>query len=195
MRRDPTLLHALAAVLVLGLALGLVAAPAARAAELEGVRLDDSAKVGDATLVLNGVGLRKKAIFKVYVGGLYLAAKQSDATKILAEDGPRRIAMQFVRNVGKDSLCGAWNDGLAANTPGASAEVQADFAKLCDWMEDVATGDRLVFTYAPGTGTEVEVKGKAKGTLAGKPFADAIFGCFIGPSPPSADFKKGLLGG
>ena len=63
----------LAVLLILAI---LPVAPA-QAAELGGVELADTATVGDQTLVLNGLGLRKKAIFKVYVGGLYLPKKSS----------------------------------------------------------------------------------------------------------------------
>ncbi|MEM1206608.1 MAG: chalcone isomerase family protein [Acidobacteriota bacterium] len=172
----------------------LLASPLA-AAKLAGVSMGDTAKVGEETLVLNGLGLRKKAIFKVYVGALYLPKKQSDGGAILAADEPRRLAMEFVRKVGADSLVGAWNDCLTANSPNASADVRKGFESLNGWMADVGSGDRLVFTYSPAGGTEVQVKGTKKGVVAGKPFADALFACWIGDVPPSEDFKKGLLGG
>jgi hypothetical protein len=40
----------------------------ALAGELAGVTLSDTLKAGDKTLKLNGLGLRKRALFKVYVG-------------------------------------------------------------------------------------------------------------------------------
>ena len=49
-----------------------LAARPALARELAGVSLPDTLSAGDKALKLNGLGLRKKAIFKVYVGGLYL---------------------------------------------------------------------------------------------------------------------------
>ena len=62
-------------------------------------------------------------------------------------------------------------------------------------MEEMRDGDKLMFTYRPGKGTEVNVKGKVKGTLEGKTFSDALFACWIGPKPgPGESFKKGLLG-
>ncbi len=163
------------------------------AAELAGVAMKDRVDVDGETLVLNGLGLRKKAIFKVYVGGLYLPAKESDAGKILAADGPRRTVMEFLRKVSKAQLCGGWEDGLANNTPGASPAVAASFEKLCGWMEDVGTGERIVFTYASGE-TKVEVRGVVRGSVPGKAFADALFACWLGPAPPSEEFRDGMLG-
>ena len=55
---------------------------------------------------------------------------------------------------------------------------------------------QLVLSYAPATGTTVEVNGKSKGTLPGKATSDAIVRTWIGPDPaPGADFKKAVLGG
>ena len=166
--------------------IALAPRPAA-AAELAGAAFDDSVRVGDQTLVLNGLGLRKKAIFKVYVGGLYLPAREPAAA------GPRRTVMHFLRRVTKAQLCGGWDDGLANNTPGASADVKAGFEKLCGWMEDVEEGERIVFTYAGGE-TEVAVNGRTQGSVEGKGFADALFAVWLGPKPPTEELRDGMLG-
>lgn len=182
--------------LLLGLALAGVAVVPAGAAALAGVTLTDQTPVEGQNLMLNGIALRSKAIFKVYVAGLYLPAKQTDAAAVMAADTPRQMVMHFVRSVGAGKVNEGWSEGLAANTPAASAEVKAGFDTLMKAMEDVEEGDRLVFTYVPEKGTTVSVKGKDKGTIAGKAFADALLACWIGPKPgPGEDFKKGLLGG
>ena len=180
--------------LCLGLAVASAGAFPAGAAELAGVRMPDTAKVGDKTLVLNGLGLRTKMIFKVYVAGLYLPAKQSDPAKILAEDGPRRLEMQFMRSVGKDKIAEAWAECLANNSPGAAAEVKAGFKQLEGWTADMEEGHKMSFTYQPGVGTEIAVQGAAKGSVAGKAFADAMFACWLGPAPPNPEIKTGILG-
>ncbi|MDA8021161.1 MAG: chalcone isomerase family protein [Thermoanaerobaculia bacterium] len=173
----------------------LLDVPPLDAAELAGAELDDTTQVGDETLVLNGLGLRKKAIFKVYVAGLYLPEKNCDGAAILAADETRHLVMAFVRSVGKGSLTGAWDDCLKNNTPDASSEIKRGFKSVNDWMVDVQNKDRISFTYVPGTGVTVEVGGETQGPIEGKPFADALFACWIGEVPPSEDFKKGLLGG
>ena len=180
-------------VLALSLILVLPALPG-QAAELSGVTMADSRAVAGESLVLNGMGLRKKAIFKVYVAGLYLPAKESSAEKILADDGARLLEMQFVRTVGKESLVGAWTECLASGSPNASTSVTRAFETLGSWMQDVGSGDTLVFTYTPAGGLQVDVKGKTAGTLDGKATADALFRCWLGPNPPSEAFKAGLLG-
>jgi hypothetical protein len=176
--------------------LALFLALPAAAGTLAGVTLPDKADVDGKSLVLNGMGLRKRAIFKIYVAGLYLPQKEKSAAKVLGADVPRRMVLHFIYDVSKDQMCDAWNEGLEANTPNASAEVKKNFGTLCTWMDGVGEGQKLVLTYVPGTGTQVEVAGKVKGTLPGKPTADAILSTWIGKDPaPGADFKKAVLGG
>lgn len=176
-------------------ALSLLLAVPAGAGTLAGVTLPDKAEVKGQSLVLNGMGLRKKFVIKVYVAGLYLPQKEKNAQTILSGDTPHRMVMHFLYGVSKDQMCDAWNEGLAANTPNASAEVKKAFTTLCSWMEPIDEGKQLVMTYVPGEGTQVEVNGKVKGTLPGAATADAILATWIGPKPgPGEDFKKALLG-
>src|SRR5262249_3272524 len=177
-----------------GLSLGL-AAVAAEARTIAGVNLAESVTVNNQTLVLNGASIRKKLFIKVYVGGLYLAAKQSDPVAVMSADNARRMVMHFVFGASKSQISEAWDEGLRDNTPNASAEVKANFAKLTSWMEAIDSGKELVLTYVPGSGTIIEVNGVAKGTLPGKATADAILATWIGPKPgPGEGFKKEVLG-
>ncbi len=165
------------------------------AGTLKGVNMEDSIKMDDQDLVLNGMALRRKFVFKVYVAGLYLPQKEKSGEKILAADETRRMIMHFLRGVGPKKINGAWYDGLEDNTPNASGKLKQQFKDLAAMMEEVEDGDRMVFTYVPNKGTEVVVKKKVKGTIPGKPFADALFSCWIGKKPgPGEGFKKDLLG-
>jgi len=191
MRRQPTLVPAL----LLVLALVIPFAAPAHAAELAGVTMPDSVQVDGSTLALNGMGLREKFFIDVYVAGLYLPKKMTSGEKILAADTARQTVMHFVFDVDKGKICDAWNESLEANVPNASAELETDFETLCGWMEDLADGDTMTYTYVPGKGTTVSVKGQDKGTIEGKAFADALFASWIGDHPATGKLKKGLLGG
>jgi len=183
-------------VLALAAALALPAARPAAAGTLAGVSMPDRIDVDGHNLVLNGMGLRKKLFIKVYVGGLYLPSKESSASKVLAADAPRRMAMDFLYGVSPEQMCDAWNEGLELTTPNPAPEVQKAFGQLCKWMDGVGKGQKLLLTYVPGQGTQVEVSGKVKGTLPGKPTADAILRTWLGEkAAPGEDFRKAVLGG
>ncbi len=167
----------------------------AGAGTLAGVTLADTVTVGDEILVLNGMGLRKKFVVKVYVAGLYLPRRMQDADSLLALDTVRRVVMHWKRDVDSDKICGGWQDGLKANTPDASIDLQAGFDTLCAWTEDAKSGEETILTYFPGKGTEISLAGEVKGVIEGKAFADALFACFIGPKPgPGEKFKSALMG-
>ena len=171
----------------------LLGAATLTAATLSGVTLPDTAKVGDKTLVLNGMGLRTKMMFKVYVGGLYLEQKSSDAGAILKADAPKRVVMQMLRDLSKDQMVEAFTEQFEANTP-TWQSMKADIDKMLGAFEPTKTGEQMVFTYQPGTGTTLAIGGKDKVTIPGHAFGQAMFACWLGPKPPSGDLKKGMLG-
>ena len=81
-------------VLLAALALcGSLCGSIARAAEVEGVRVEDQVTAGGQTLVLNGAGVRTKLAFiKLYVGALYLTAKKTAAEDIIKDAGAASVS-------------------------------------------------------------------------------------------------------
>jgi len=198
LRKDPrmktpvlrTLSHAVVMVM---LALPILGT-ATLAAELAGATLPDTLSAGDKTLKLNGLGLRKKAMFKVYVGGLYLESPSKDAGGILASDQARAIRMHFLRDLKKAQLVEAFQEGFEANAKDKAGQ-KTVFDKMLALVPDVKEGETLTFTYVPGKGTTLRVGDKDLGAFEGKGFADAVLSIWLGPRPPSEDLKKGMLGG
>jgi hypothetical protein len=165
-----------------------------RAASLAGVTLPDTEQVAGAKLVLNGLGLRTKFFIKVYVAGLYVGQKSSDAHAILAADAPKRIVMQFLHGASKSQMADAFSDSFNDNSPDALKTMKADIDRLLGALEPVKVGDQMVFTYVPGTGTTFALNGTDKLTIAGPAFGPVLFSVWLGPKPPTADLKKGMLG-
>ena len=180
-----------AAVLVILTALMFHTAALAR--ELEGATLADTLTVGEKTLKLNGLGLRKRAMFKVYVGGLYLEAPSKDAGAILASDQSKAIRLHFLRDLKKGQLVEAFQEGFDANAKDKAAQ-KAAFDRMLALVPDVKEASTLTFTYLPGKGTMLQVADKELGVFEGKGFADAVFSIWLGPKPPSEDLRKGMLG-
>lgn len=187
--------------LLAALAVTVAAASAqAQPVELEGVKLEPAAQVAGAALQLNGVGLRKRAIFKVYVAGLYVPQKSADAAALLSQKGPRRISITMLRDVDADSFSGALNDGLRANH--TEAQVAA-FKSQIDTLNanlkavgEAKKGDVIHFEYLPESGTRVTVNGQPRGSvIPGEDFFAAVLRIWIGDKPVDADLKKGLTRG
>ena len=174
-------------------ALALGALPAA-AKELAGVTMPDTISAAGKTLKLNGLGLRKKAVFKVYVGGLYLEAPSKSASAILAADAPRALKMHFLRSIDRGKLVETFQEGFTANSPQKAAAQKAGVDRLLATVADVKEGSVTTYTYVPGTGTVVNRDGKDVATIEGKEFAEVLFSLWLGPKPPSEELQNGLLG-
>ncbi len=163
-------------------------------ASLAGVTLPDSVNAGNTPLVLNGLGLRSKYMVKVYVAGLYLVKKSSDAEAILKAEEPRRIVMHFVHNVSKNQMTDAFEESFRDNSPEASHAVKGDIDRFLAALEPLKEQDEMEFTYIPGVGTTLVIRGQEKLTIGTPAFGQMLFSVWLGPKPPNASLKKGLLG-
>jgi hypothetical protein len=180
----------LAASFVLWLATPLAAA------ELAGVTLPDHVSATGRELVLNGIGLREATVLMVdvYVAGLYLPEKTSDAAAILKPDVPKQLVMHFVRSVGKEKLADAWIEGFAANADGQGETVAAGLAKLNAAMRDVKKDDVIALTYQPGAGVSVTIGDKESALISGDEFQRVLYAIWLGAKPPNVALREGLLG-
>jgi len=170
----------------------------AQAAEVHGVKLDDSIQVGDSALVLNGAGVRTKLVFKVYVGALYLTAKKSDVAAVLADAGAKRVSLHMLRSLSAEKLVHALDEGLEANN--TTVELAALEPQIKTFRQHmmaggaVKEGDVIVLDYVPGKGTQASLNGKALGTTEGEAFNQALLKIWLGEHPVDADLKKAMLG-
>ncbi|MGB9234422.1 MAG: chalcone isomerase family protein [Terriglobales bacterium] len=164
------------------------------AAELAGVSMPDTVQVGRTSLVLNGMGLRTKYMVKVYVAGLYLTQKSADPGAILKADEPKRIVLQFMRSVSKNQMAEAFDESFRDNAPDAERTMKADIDRMLGALEPLKEGDQMIFTCVPGMGTTFAINGKERLVIDGPSFGQALFSVWLGPKPPTAALKKGLLG-
>lgn len=172
----------------------LLATQPTLARQIEGVELPEQIQRGAQTLVLNGAGVRKKAIFDVYVAALYVPTKTRDVKTVLLPQ-PKRLSMHFLRDVDAAKLRSAWSEGFAANVAAsARAGLDARIAEFNALFPDVKKGDTVTLDYVPGQGVAVTVKGVAKSAIAGDDFAQALFNIWLGSQPVSAKLKQQLLG-
>lgn len=170
-----------------------------QAAEISGVKFDDTVKVAGKDLKLNGVGMRTKVIFKVYAAGLYLQDKKTTTPEVLAAEGPRRVTLVMMRDVSSEDFGKAFMDGLNANVN--TAEKAAIVGQISKFGEMFATldglkkGNVLHLDWIPGSGTQCELNGKKIGeTVPDLAFYNAVLRLWIGDKPVDSSLKPALLG-
>jgi Chalcone isomerase-like len=186
--------------LATGAALALAfALPAMAAIDVNGVKFDDTNKVGGKDLKLNGAGMRTKLIIKVYAAGLYLPEKSKNVAEILKMEGPRRVTLVMARDLSSQDLAKAFMDGINENLDKAEkAKIVTQIGKFGEMfasVDDIKKGDVMHMDWIPGTGTVCELNGKRIGDTASDiNFYNAVLRIWLGDKPADSSLKPALLG-
>ena len=175
---------------------------AARAVEIEGVKIDDKVALagGLPELVLNGAGVRHKFVFiKVYIGSLYLTQKKTDSEAIFADPGPKRVAMHILSGeVTAHDLISSMNNALAVNlSPHELALLEKRIRDLNNVMSTIKTinkGSVVFLDYTPDVGTRVVVNGQERITIPGEDFFRGMLHIWIGSKPVDGRLRDAMLG-
>ncbi len=164
---------------------------------INGVTLPATIKAGDATCNLNGGGIRKKLFFKLYVGGLYLSEKSSDATAIINADKPMAVKLQITSGIiSSENMSEAITEGFEASTGGNVAPLKAEIEAFVNTFkkDEIVEGNVFDIVYVPGKGVESYKNSKLQGTIKGMDFKKALFGIWLGSKPADDDLKEAMLG-
>ena len=180
--------------------LALLAAPAAQAQVIvEGARYETSVVLDGERLELNGVGIRRRFMFDIYAGGLYVAKRAARTEELVSQPGAKRVALRFLRDVDGDLFVNSLHNGLKANHSDAElAKWTTQVDALTRTIQTIALarrGDSVNFEYTPRDGTRVTVNGVTRGPLIpGADFYAAVLRVWLGETPADAGLKKGMLG-
>ncbi|MFW2357355.1 chalcone isomerase family protein [Hydrogenophaga sp.] len=180
-------------------ALLLPALSQAATVDISGVKLEDRATVAGQSLLLNGAGVRYKAVFKVYTAGLYLGQKAETTEAVLAASGPRRLTITMLRDIDSGELGKLFSRGMEDNMDRAAfsklipgvlrmSQIFSDHKKLKE-------GETFLIDWIPGTGTVLTIKGNVEGEPFKEPeFFNALMRIWLGPKPADWQLKDALLG-
>ena len=175
-------------------ALVLAVSPAA-AAELSGVAMPDSLDVAGAHLVLNGMALRTYSFLglHIYVAGLYLDHRSSDAPQIIASSAPKLLRFTFVRDVGQSNARRSWHESLANACRAPCALPPQSVQRFLAGVPAMRAGDTTQFLFA-GSRLDITMNGRSLGHVDDPLFVQVILASFIGEHPTVPDVKRELLG-
>jgi hypothetical protein len=181
--------------------LGALLAAGAQAATvtLADVKYADSVKVQDAALLLNGAGIRYKAVFKVYTAGLYLEQKAGTPQDVFALPGNKRLSITMLREIDSGELGKLFSRGMEDNMDRASfSKLIPGVLRMSQIFSDhkkLEAGDTFTIDWVPGKGTIITVKGVVQGEPFKEPaFFNALLGIWLGNKPADWKLKDALLG-
>ena len=168
------------------------------AAELSGVFVDDEIETANGqSLILNGIGLRGKLWFDIYVGSLYLTEKSQDVAEILSKPGPWRVQLDFVyTEVASENLLEAWREGFEKNQNSETlSKLQPQIEQFYTYFSSaVVTRDQFRFDYIPGLGTQISKNKQIMGLIPGEDFKNALLEIWLGNYPADKNLKRNMLG-
>ena len=173
----------------------LLMTPFTEAKEVKGVNIPDSYMAGKTKLVLNGTGIRSKFFQSLYVGGLYLQKKSSDAKAIMDADEPMVIKMHVISGlITSDKMVDAFNDGFEKATNDNTKPIANEIKQFLGTFKRMNVNDVYDYVYIPGTGVQVYKNKSLKATVKGLAFKKALFGIWLCDDPADEKLKKGMLG-
>lgn len=168
-----------------------------QAREFKGINVPEEVLLDGAstTISLNGVGVRTKFFFDIYVGALYLESTAHTRDDILSLKGHKRVFMHFVYDeVSAEKLVAGWNEGFEGNLSEQQQAGLAEQIKTFNTMFDtVHAGDEVLLDYLPGQGTRVTIKGVIKGVIVGEDFNHALLNIWLGDEPADEGLKEAML--
>lgn len=182
---------------LLALAASALALPAS-SADISGIKFADNAEVAGQSLLLNGLGIRYRAVFRVYAAGLYLPKKSQDDKEVLAMPGAKRIHAVMLREVDGDMLGRLLMQGIRDNSTQSEALRHVDsIGKLGQAFSErkkLLIGDSFTIDFDPKLGPQIKVNGRAMASQSSDPNFNTLFlRIWLGDSPADHLLKKGML--
>lgn len=164
--------------------------------KIGGVSIPESLTVGSTELILNGGGIREKLWLDMYVGGLYLKAKSSDAQKIIAADEPMAIKLHIVSGlITSEKMEDATREGFTKSTKDNTSALMDRINTFMDvFREGIEVNDIFNLVYVPGKGVNIYKNKTLKTNIKGLDFKQALFGIWLCNEPPDEDLREGMLG-
>ena len=177
----------------------LLASGALAEVTVSGVKYDETADVRGSKLQLNGVGVRYKAIFKVYTAGLYLNRKAGTPEEVLAMPGAKRMSITMLRDIDSAELGKLFSRGMEDNMDKQSfSKLVPGVMRMSQLFSDckkLSAGDSFLIDWVPGTGTVITVKcSKDTEPFKEPEFYNALLRIWLGPNPADWKLKDALLG-
>lgn len=171
----------------------------AQTVDAGGAKIETSADVAGQKLVLNGYGVRYRAVFKVYAIGLYTKAKSDTVDGVIKMDGAKRVTLKLLRDVDGKDLGKAFTDGMQKNMlPEERAKAINGIFKFGKVFQDIKrapTGSVVTVDWTPGTGAVIQFDGKVVSEVIPEPeFYSALLRIWLGEDPADAKLKDQLLG-
>ncbi len=164
--------------------------------EVGGVKMPYTLKTDETTLLINGAGIREKYFMDLYVGALYLKAKNNDADKIINANEAMCIKLHIVSGlITSQKMIDAVDEGFKKSTNNNVTPILSKVNQFkAVFNEKINVGDIYDLVYESAKGILIYKNNKLATTIPGLDFKKALFGIWLCNKPADSTLKDKMLG-
>ncbi len=168
-----------------------------QAREIAGITFHDSIHIPgvQSALKLNGLGIRTKFFFKIYIAALYVQKNSNQAQEIISSPQAKRMVMHILYDeVDRKRMTDGWLSGFKDNLSETEfTKLKPDIEQFNTMFETTHAGDIIFLDFIPGYGCRITIKGQEKGTIKNPEFYPTLLKIWLGEEPISSRLKRELL--
>ncbi len=152
----------------------------------------------DEDLSLSGLAILAQLRNDIYIAAVYTTAGQGTAQLLLESDQRKRMELRVLTDRwSARSFASHWNQALPINNSEQQlAKFEREVRQFTSAVRGkLVPGDKVTIDYNANIHTQLSVDGVPLLTVTKDPlqFFQLLLRCWIGPRPPSSEFKNNIL--
>lgn len=145
-------------------------------------------------LEITGIASFSELGDEIYLAALYSEA--NDPAALFADSSERKMEIRFIDRMSKRRWATHWMQSIAINNDRDSLVNAVDELSqiLSSFADNLLPGDRVEIYFSPDLGTAIRINGITLANGKSTQAFNLFLSSWIGPVPPSSQFKNILLG-
>lgn len=160
------------------------------------IPLETTSHVDKHPMQLMGYALRRYHGEKMYVGAIYTAQKLKDVKSMIQKEIPMRMRLYILSQKIEPHISeNTWSEELYVNNSEAENEKFAN--QILSFKNQVKrtfkNGDIIDIEFTPESGMGLYINDDQKSTWPNKDLFNMTLKTWIGPHPPTREFKRAIM--
>lgn len=147
-------------------------------------------------LEVNGIAAYSEFGKEVFLGALYLEKRTGNVDRILAARGEKKLELRFVDDMSRRRWVNLWMQSIAINNSNADLKRHGKNLSrvFAAFREGPGRTDVVAIIQRRNGRTDFELNGLSLESVSAAGFFNLFSRAWVGPVPPSTQFKNALLG-
>lgn len=160
------------------------------------IPLETTSHIDQHSMQLMGYALRVNHGEKMYVGAIYTSQKLKDVKSMIQKEIPMRMRLYILSNkIDPHTSENTWSEELYVNNSETDHEKFAN--QILSFKKQIKrsfkSGDIIDIEFTPESGMGLYINDTQKSTWPKKDMFNMALKTWIGPHPPTREFKRAIL--